>query len=75
MKIPRKNIFKKMLDIRKPKHIKAEEDAVDPASKFPNGDSVNVLAKRTEDARQSRRLPWKSLLLGFLVALIFGGVF
>lgn len=74
MKIPRKNIFKKIADIRRPKVLRAEDEIREiPRAENP-GKRIEIAAPR-----QARVLPdgfpWKGLILGIMVIAIFGGGF
>lgn len=74
MKVPKKNIFKKMMDIRAPKVLRAGESSEDGGAKrFP---SEEIFApKATPESGYKKRIPWKIIFLSILILVVFGGGF
>jgi hypothetical protein len=71
MKIPRKNIFKKIMDIRSPGALRAgdadHEDRVAPQEA--------VLRRPDGERERPARATWKSVVLAVVVLVVFGGGF
>lgn len=72
MKIPRKNISRKIADIRNPKALRAENDSV---PKPETVKKIEIGAPRVASPGVSRHFPWVGLIIGIIVLAIFGGGF
>ena len=74
MKVPKKNIFKKMMDIRAPKVLKAEEPLEDGRAKHFSGGEM-FAPKAMSEPGPKNRIPWRSIFLSILILVVFGGGF
>lgn len=74
MKVPKKNIFKKMMDIRAPKLLRAEEEAGNAEVRVSNKKDI-FTALPPAEPKAGGGVPWKSIFLSIFILVVFGGSF
>lgn len=74
MKVPKKNIFKRMMDVRAPKVLRAEEPSGGGSAKRSFDEEIFIPKAKSKSAPKNR-VPWKSIFLSLLILVIFGGGF
>lgn len=75
MRIPKKNIFKKMMDIRAPKVIRAEESLERKDAKRLAVEEITPPERTPAKEREFDRggIPWKAIFLSILIFIVLGG--
>jgi hypothetical protein len=74
MKIPRKNIFKKIADIRRPKILSAQDEIREVPRPEASEKKIEIVGPRGARISPSG-FPWKGLIFGITVLAVFGGGF
>ncbi|TSC59638.1 MAG: Uncharacterized protein LiPW15_658 [Parcubacteria group bacterium LiPW_15] len=74
MKVPKKNIFKKMMDVRAPQVLRAGESIRGEGAKHFSEKEI-FAPKGISKPDLRTKIPWKSIFLSLLVFAVFGGGF